>query len=96
MDCCAAMATILTKQIKDSSKSDHKTNVVGTSKIRKSGSSSRGRRMCKNCARNHSGKCCAPPVCFHCQQIRHIRKDCPSLVEVEKDMARENAKDAKL
>ena len=84
MDCCVAMAMVLTKEMKDSNKNDHNDNVFGTPRIGKSRSSSVSRRYCKAYGKKHKGICRAPLVFY------------PSMHELEKDMIEEVVKDTKL
>ncbi|CAH9110519.1 unnamed protein product [Cuscuta epithymum] len=38
-----------------------------------------GVTRCKNCKRNHLGKCRDPPRCYQCGSTRHMKMSCPQL-----------------
>ncbi|XP_017972498.1 PREDICTED: wiskott-Aldrich syndrome protein homolog 1-like [Theobroma cacao] len=45
----------------------------------KNSSVSGSSRRCRNCGNYHVGPCRGPARCFHCDQLGHIRRDCPQL-----------------
>ena len=48
-----------------------------TSGVRPQWSNNRG--VCPNCKRVHVGPCNEPVRCFHCQQVGHMKRNCPRL-----------------
>ncbi|CAH9091624.1 unnamed protein product [Cuscuta epithymum] len=44
-----------------------------------SGSQASTAPKCKNCKRNHVGKCRDPPRCYQCGDTEHMRSSCPQL-----------------